>query len=68
MSKSKVKPSPGVTSHCVMCGRDFHNLILDKCPRCGGLCNRFTDNDMRLMEHRQSRGEIVLPDTNVNRY
>jgi hypothetical protein len=60
LSQSKPKTERGVTSHCLICGRDYFDVILDKCKRCGGKCNVFTDEDMALMERRQTRGEIHL--------
>jgi hypothetical protein len=58
--KGKGKPAPGIDSHCLMCGRDFFDLMLDNCTHCGGLCRYYDDKDMFLMERRQTRGEIRL--------
>lgn len=63
----KPKVTRGVDSHCLICGRDFFDLILDKCPKCGGLCSKFTDKDMALMERRNTRGDIHLPDANTRK-
>lgn len=57
---TKPKSHPGIDSHCLICGSDYFDLMLDKCPKCGGLCRHYNDKDMFLMERRQTRGEIRL--------
>jgi predicted nucleic acid-binding Zn-ribbon protein len=60
MSPSKSNIKVGIDSHCLICGRDFYDLMLDTCPRCGGRCNHYDEKDMFLMERRQTRGAIKL--------
>jgi len=60
MIPPKPKSQKGIDSHCMLCGRDYFDLMLDKCPKCGGLCRQYNDKDMFLMERRQTRGEIRL--------
>ena len=60
MAQTKGTKKPGIDSHCLMCGRDYFDLILDKCTHCGGLCRHYDDKDMYLMERRQTRGAIKL--------
>jgi len=54
------KSAKGTDSHCLICGADHYDLILDICKKCGGRCVQYNANDMYLMERRQTRGEIRL--------
>lgn len=60
MAPTKGKVQVGIDSHCLICGRDYFDLMLDICSHCGGLCVKYNDKDMFLMERRQTRGAIKL--------
>lgn len=68
MSQPSPDRTPGTTSHCLICGHDYHDVILDKCTKCGGLCSQITDHDMTLMERRQTRGEIIIDSDTYRRW
>lgn len=38
-------------SHCSTCGSDFYDKVVEKCPKCGGLCAHLTDRDVQFVEH-----------------
>jgi rRNA maturation endonuclease Nob1 len=59
---ARISYKQGVTSQCIICGRDYYGKKIEKCPRCGGLCSAFTDHDITFLERRQTRGTIVIAD------
>lgn len=43
---------PGYNSVCLLCSRIYYGATMDKCSRCGGLCQQVTDHDLGLMGRR----------------
>jgi hypothetical protein len=43
---------PGMNSICLICSHIFYGAKMEKCSRCGGLCEHRTDHGLELMVRR----------------
>lgn len=52
-------------SQCLICSRFFYGEEHENCPRCGGLCAKYPNENLRYMERHIAKGSFITQDLDM---